>query len=497
MSFLGIDLGTTGCKAVIFDKSGVELASAYREYLIESPVRGYAELNTVRVWERVKELITECISGLTEDVVSVSVSSLGEAMVPVTSEREPLGNSLLNYDSRGSAHLYEIRDALSDKDLYEINGNAPGPNYSLTRLLWYQKEHCEIYDKADKFLPWGSFILYMMGAEPVIDYSLANRTLLLDINRKEWNSSLIDTLGLSVDKLPRLVEAGTACGRMPKALSDELGFKSPPLLVAGAHDQCANALGCGVIDEGRAMYGMGTFHCIVSVFGRRPDSGLMLQRGLNTEHHAIPDRWVSFIYNQGGMLLKWFRDTFAADIADSGKDIYQRLLEEMPDGPSPVSVLPHLTTTGPPGFIEKTSGLISGLTADTSRGDICKGVLEGIAFYLKENLDNLPEGMNIDEFTAVGGGSRSDIWMQLTADLFNKPCRTTAEPEAGALGAAMLATIGAGHYGNIREAIEQMVCEGQVFTPSAGNDKYLGNYNRYKSIAPLFGDFLAGYKRQV
>ena len=394
-----------------------------------------------------------------------------------------------------AGYLRELKELITDEQLYTVNGNAAGPNYTVTRCLWYLHEQKELYGKADWFLLWGSYILFMLGADPVIDHALANRTLLFDITKQDWNYPLIDRLGLDSRKFPKTAEAGSICGRLTSSLAAELGFSSQPLLVAGTHDQCANALGCGVLERHSAMYGMGTFHCIVSVFDERPPTSDMLQRGLNTEHHAVPGRWVSFIYNQGGVLLKWFRDTFAADAAAAGEtDLFARLLSEMPSEPSPVSVLPHLITTGTPGFIEKTSGLISGLTIDTKRGDICKGVLEGIAFYLKENLDNLPSEMEMNEFTVVGGGSKSSIWMQLTADILDKPCRRTAETEAGSLGAAILAASGSGRYRSIEEAAREMVSPGDYFQPSPDRERYLDNYERYKKIAPLFGEFLSSYK---
>jgi xylulokinase len=497
MSFLGIDLGTTGCKAVLFDAFGKSLSSAYREYEVIHDAPGHAELDAMQVWARVKNLIRECVAGSSEPVEAISVSSLGEAIVPVSQNRLPLGNSLLNFDSRGSDFIPELHAVISDEELYFVNGNPLAPNYGLTKLYWYKKKQPELYDKTYKFLLWGSYILYMLGAEPVVDYALANRTLLLDIEKEKWDFSLLDKLGFSEKKLPKLAQAGTVCGKVLPDLADALGFSSPPLLVVGTHDQCANALGCGVMEQGIAMYGMGTFHCIVSVSDSRGDSREMLSRGLNTEHHAVPGQWVSFIYNQGGILLKWFRDTFALGVNEfSEVNIYEHLMHEMPAGPSPVSVLPHFTTTGPPDFIEKTSGNISGLTIDTTRGDICKGLLEGIAFYLKENLDNLPLGIEIDEFKVVGGGSKSDIWMQLTADILERPCTRTVEAEAGALGAAMLAACGFGRYKTLQDAAEAMVVSSRTFVPDKSrSESYYPNYKRYRELYPKFGSFLAEYKK--
>ena len=494
MAYLGIDLGTTGCKAVIFNGEGDALASAYREYDIVSERPGTAEIDPVRIWAHVKDMISECILKTDHEVEALSVSSLGESVVPVTRDRKPLGNSLLNYDSRGAEYIDEISGIISDEELYRVNGNALGPNYTITRLMWYLREQKDLYDRTDYFLLWGGFILFMLGAEPVVDFALANRTLLLDIEKEDWNEPLISKLGFDAAKFPVLSRAGIPCGRMDAGLASELGLSSRPLLVTGTHDQCSNALGCGVLNRGEAMYGMGTFHCIVSAFTERGNTADMLRLGLNTEHHAVPGRWVTFVYNQGGILLKWFRDTFAPESA--GADgIYARLLDEMPAGPAPVSVLPHLMTTGTPDFIEKTSGLISGLTVGTSRGDICKGVIEGIAFYLKQSLDALPDEMKIDKFTVVGGGSKSDAWMQLTADILQRPCSRTGESEAGSLGAAALAACGAGLYSGPEEAVPAMVRRGKLFEPAVGPDFYLENYQRYCRIFPLFGDFLAEYKK--
>ena len=167
----------------------------------------------------------------------------------------------------------------------------------------------------------------------------------------------------------------------------ELGLPLNVPIVTGAHDQCANAVGCGVIEEGRAVYGIGTFICITPVFTSRRQPGVMIERGLNTEHHAVPGQYVSFIYNQGGGLVKWFRDTFAAadhrQAEANGRDIYTDLFSEMPEGASSIMVLPHFTTTGPPDFISDSCGVIAGLRLDTSRSDVLKGIVEGTTSGLR------------------------------------------------------------------------------------------------------------------
>ncbi len=500
MALLGIDLGTIGCKAVLFDADGNRLAKAYREYSMITGHGGLAELDSTAVMEDVRTVVREVSNAVGEDVIeAVSVSSMGEAFVPVTGNRDILGNSPLNFDIRGNGYLDEIRDIISDEELYLVNGNPLGTNYALTKLLWTARENPRIYDLADHFLLWSGFVLFMLGGRPVCDFTLANRTLLFDIENRSWNSALTERLDFDTDKLPELVPTGTVVGEMNTAVAADLGIRGKPILVAGSHDQCANSLGCGVLDEGTAMYGMGTFHCIVVPFRTRPGSGVMLPRGLNTEHHAVPDRYVTFIYNQGGILLKWFRDTFLVEkrdlgIVKGGINIYEDLMDEMPEGPSSVLVSPNFSVTGPPKFLEKVTGMISGLTLATTRGDIAKGVLEGVAYYLKENVDDLPAELPLDGFRVVGGGSHSDTWVKLLSDIFERPFTRTAENEAGSLGAAIIAGVGSGRFRNFREGAEAMVRLTDTIDPDEERSRrYESNYFRFKEIHPRFGEFLADH----
>jgi len=498
MALLGIDLGTIGCKALLFDNKGNRLSKAYREYAMITGYGGLAELDSAGVLEDVKAVIREAAAAAGEDKIeALSVSSMGEAFIPVTRNREILGNSILGFDSRGNEYLEEVRSFISDEKLYEVNGNPIGANYGLTKFLWIARDDSEIYKKTDYFLMWSSFVLFMLGGRPVCDYSLANRSLLFDVDSCSWNVDLAGKLDFDTGKLPELVSTGTVVGKMNPEISENLGIQGNPLLVSGSHDQCANALGCGVLDEGTAMYGMGTFHCIVIPFEKRPGAELMLPRGLNTEHHAVPGRYVTFVYNQGGILLKWFRDTFLMEKHELGIvkgeiNIYEDLMDEMPAGPSPVLVYPNFSVTGPPEFLEKTTGMISGLTLATTRGDIAKGVLEGVAYYLKENVENLPNELSVDGFRVVGGGSRSEAWVKLLADVFNRPFTRTEENEAGALGAAIIAGVGSGCFKDFREGAASMVRLADTVEPDAVNAAALeNNYSRYKTIQPHFGDFLA------
>jgi xylulokinase len=335
--------------------------------------------------------------------------------------------------------------------------------------------------------------LFMLGAEAAVDFSLANRTMLFDVDHQAWSDELLGWASLDSSKLPKVVPSGTVVGSISAEMAAELGVSPDAVLVSGAHDQCANAVGCGVIKAGRAVYGMGTFFCITPAFRQRREPAVMLARGLNTEHHAVPGLFASFIYNQGGVLVKWFRDTFAAgELQQSGGNIYEQLIAEMPAAPSSVFVLPHFAPTGPPEFITDSCGVIVGLQLETTRGDILKGVIEGTAYYLKEIVDSLPPtGINIQEYRATGGGAQSDRWVQTIADIMDQPVIRPQNTEAGALGAAIIAGVGSQTFSSYQEGVEAMVRLDRTFEPDLSmHRRYQQRFEKYRQLGPLMRSYL-------
>lgn len=498
MSLLGIDAGTSGCKAAVFSPDGRLIASAYEEYDIQRLHPGWAELDALSVWRKVKSVIRQVTSSTdrSDPIRALSVSSLGEAVIPVSTDRRPLASSILNFDVRGEEYLERLAHILPAEMLYQINGNTLGNHYTLPKLMWIKEHQPEVFESTWKFLHWSGFISLMLGAEPAVDYSLANRTLLFDIDRRDWSPILLERADLDRSRIPNPVPSGSLIGHVSTRLAAELGLPEGTAIVSGSHDQCANAIGCGVITEGQAVYGMGTFICITPVFGQRRASELMIERGINTEHHAVPGSYVCFIYNQGGSLVKWYRDTFAAaehhQARQAGEDIYDRLFAEVPAGPSKIIVLPHFTLTGPPAFIGDSCGVIAGLKLETTRGEILKGILESTAFYLKECVDALPPtGIVIDDFRAVGGGSKSDSWIQVCANIFGRPFIRPCITEAGALGAAIMAGVGSGIFSSYEDGVSAMVRIERTFEPDPIQQQlYQSRYESYRHLWPLMADYL-------
>ncbi len=501
MSLLGIDIGTTGCKAAVYSEDGTCLSQAYREYQSLRPGPGLLELDSVAVFGQIKDVITRVAASAEGDPVkALSISSMGEAMVPVSNDRKILGNSIVaSVDSRGAEYIEQLRGKISEEELFRINPNPLGACYSMPKLCWIRDNQPELYNKADRFLLWGDLILYMLGGEAVAGYSLANRTLLFDIRKEDWSDRLLDLTGIQRDKLGRTVPAGTVVGEVSPGMAAELNLPAGAKLVVGGHDQCCNALGAGIYSGGQAVCGIGTFACITPVYDHIPDLE-KIPRGFNIEHHVAPGLYVSFLYNQAGSLVRWFRDTFAVadkELLGPGEDIYDKLASEMPSDPSRLLTLPYFEPTGSPGFVTGASGVIVGLKTHTKRGEILKSIMEGVAFYFLESVDVLRElDVDTSEFVATGGGAKSDAWMQINADVFGAPFVRPASTEGGILGAVSLAGVAAGIYGDYPEAAKIFHRKEKVFEPDSERHRiYRENFEQYRKMFPLLREFLSDLDR--
>jgi xylulokinase len=497
MNLLGIDVGTSGCKAAVFSEDGRLLGWAYEEYDYQRPRSGWAELDSLQVWRQIKRTIGKAVADAKSDPVkALCVSSLGETVVPVTTDRKILGPALLNFDVRGEEYLDELRDLIHDEQLYQINGNTLGNQYSLTKLKWLKKHQPDLYQQTDIFLLWSGFVSFMLGADAKVDYSLANRTLLFDIESNDWSDEMLELAQLEREKLPLAIPSGVVIGSVAGTIAEELGLPAGIPIISGGHDQCCNGIGCGVIAPGQAMYGMGTYLCLMPVFERRPEAAGMIERGLNTEHHAVPGHYVTFLYNQGGSLVKWFRNTFAfaeyQQARASGKDLYAALLSEMPEDLSRIMVLPHFAITGPPQFIADSCGVVAGLKLETTRGEILKSLIESMTFYIRESLENLPEaGIEVADFRAVGGGSKSDAWIQISADILGRPFVRPKIYEAGVLGAAILAGVGCGVFPSLEVGVETMVRLDRSYDPDPRKQSlYTERFAKYRRLWPLMAAYL-------
>ncbi len=487
MSLMGIDVGTTGCKVVAFDEDGAVLAQAGREYPLISPQAGWYELDPDQVWDFVCDCLREVNGQLARDPVSaLSLSSQGEAMTPITREGAVLANSPISSDSRNRKQTAEMETALGAERIYQLTGQPMGTIYTLPKILWWRENAPEILKRTWKFLCYVDFVAYRLGVEPVIDYSMAARTLAFDVNKLDWSDELLEAGGVRRDQLARPAPSGTVIGEISRARADDLGFQGGVKVVTGGHDQPAGALGAGVLEPGRAMLSIGTTEALVTVTSRPRME--MLDYHLSCYPHAAPGLFITLGGNQtGGRLLRWYRDELGAAeraIAESsGRDVYDVIVEQTDDAPGRLLMLPYFVGSGTMHDDATATGALIGMTFDTRRADIVRAVLEGLTYEQALVLRRLHEiGVDIRHLTAIGGGSRSERWMQIKSDITNLPVSVLHTSEAASLGVAMLAGWATGVYASLAEAAEQLIKVRKTFRPRARHNAH------YQRQLTIYGD---------
>jgi xylulokinase len=284
-----------------------------------------------------------------------------------------------------------------------------------------------------------------MGIEPHISWPMAGRTMLFDVTKHEWSGEILASIGLESSRLATPVPSGTVVGQIDSGIAKDLGFNNEVAIVSGGHDQTCAALGAGIVSPGMCMYATGTVECFCPMLEKPAFSEVLRKNNLCCYDYTVGDSYTTVAYSlTGGNILQWARDELGYEertrAEQSGISAYQYLLERMPDEPTGLLVLPYLSASGTPYFDPGAKGAIIGIRHSTTKGEIIKALLEGVALEMKLNLQLMEaSGMPVDLFVATGGGTRNDAWTQLKADVLNKKVIVRQVKEAGCHGAALLA----------------------------------------------------------
>lgn len=496
MSLMGVDVGTTGCKVVAFDHDGTVLAQAAREYPLLSPQPGWYELDPEQVWSFVCDCLREVNAQLGRDPVSaLALSSQGEAMIPIARDGSVMANSPVSSDRRNASQTALLEAALGAEHIYAITGQPMDTIYTVPKVLWWRDHRPHLLEDSWKILCYVDFVAYRLGVQAAIDYSMAARTLAFDVHRLDWSDELLEAGGLTRSQLATPVPSGTIIGEIPRRLADDLGFRAEVTVVTGGHDQPAGALGAGVLAPGRAMLSIGTTEAMVAVTDApRPE---MLACHVSCYPHAAPGSFIALSGNQtGGRLLRWYRDELAAaeraEAISSGRDVYDVIVEQIEDAPGNLLLLPYFVGSGTLYSDSTATGALIGLSFDSKRADIVRAILEGLSFEQALGLRKLNEiGVEINELTAVGGGARSQRWMQMKADICGIPVSVLHTSEAASLGVAMLAGWATGVYASLQEAADQLIRVRKTFIPRPDREEHyqrqLTRYVQlYEALRPIY-----------
>lgn len=492
MSLLGLDVGTTGVKAICFTPEGRILAQAYREYTERYPGPGEAELDPEEVWGNTQEVLCEIGAASKGDPVqAMGLSVLGEAVTPVSREGEYLHNSLTSVDNRCVAQVRWWEEEFGRERVFDITGMSLHPSYTLSKIMWFRDERPEIFRRTWKFLLYEDLVIYKLGLPPTIDLSLAGRTMALDVRRKVWSDKMLGAADLSPDLLADVGPSGRAVGTIPQTIAEPLNLPPGVIVVLGGHDQPANALGGGLISPEVAVDGMGTVECVTVGFDRPILEPEMLRGNFSVYPHVVDGMYVTLAFSYtGGSILKWFRDTFCEEelreARRTGAEVYDLILKDTPKEPTSLLVLPHFVGTGTPYLDPRSKGAILGLTLGTPKKEIAKALIEGVTFEIAINLKRLESaGVEVERLRAMGGGSRSRMWLQLKADITGKEVAALNVSECGCLGAALLAGTAIGTYDSLDEAVRVTVEERETLSPDPERHRwYAERLEMYEGVYP-------------
>ena len=478
MLYMGIDVGSSGCKVSVVDEIGKTVCFAERRYSFEFR-NGNSELDPNLVTEQVMLAIKEVASDKkTEDLATISVTSFGEMFVLLDEDRKVLANSISYNDQRGREEAEELSRDLGDDTVYSITGTTVNAMYSLPKLMWIRKHRPEVYKKTKKVCLFADFILIKLGAEFHIEYSLAARTLLFDVKNKCWSREIFERTGIDPDKFSNPVPAGTTVGRIDGKIADELGLPKNVILLAGGHDQCCAALGAGIISPGKALDSMGSNECIVPCFKGTLINNTMRRYNMACIPFVLPDTYVTYAFNRTcGTVLDWYRVLI-------GNISYEEMYEEMDDKPSKQLFLPHFAGAATPYMDDDASGVLAGLDLTATRKQITKSIIEGLNYEMLVNLSCLKEaGFDVRNIYVSGGMSQNDKVLQIKADIFGFPVHKLTNSQTGTVAMAVLGSVAMKTYGDIPTAVGNIVKITKTFEPEpARNREYREIFEKYKRM---------------
>ncbi len=492
MILIGLDIGTTGCKAVIFDDNGVFLAKTSREYEVDFPYPNWAEQNIEDVWLLVQDALREAINQTGTKVVdALAMSVHGEAVTPVDEKGHALRPTILGMDTRTDEQNSWLREHLGAEHLFNITGMPIHTINTLSKLLWLKQNEPEIWNRANRFLLIEDFFIQKMTGQAIISHCLASRTQLYDQQLGDWSDEILSALELERSKLAIIQPSGTAVAFMDPNLATSLGLPFPPLVVTGGHDQACGALGVGLTHPGLAMVSTGTAEVIEVVLPSFSINQTLFEGNISIYKHVVPGLHLAMTLNHsGGMCLRWFRDHFCEPqiqkSADINADAYDLILADASAEPSGLLVLPHFSGSGTPTFDTASKAAILGLTFAITRTEIAKALLEGVTYELRLNLDLLKQGgVETEVLRAIGGGAKSKLWLQLKADITGIPVVTPRIPEAAGFGAALLAGVGAGAFPSASEVAQHFLQLSDIYNPdSIRHVAYARQFELYRQIYP-------------
>lgn len=480
---LGIDIGTSSCKAMMLDiDKGIINVKAIN-YDVDIPREGYAEQNADVWWSSLVKILKQMKAEHQDafaDIAGISYSGQMHGMVVVDEAGEPLRPSIIWLDQRSQHQLEEIHDQYGLDKIGDIIHNRIFTGFAFPSLLWMKENEPEIFGRIHKMLLPKDFIRYKMTGKFGTDTSDASSTTCLDLRKRDWAWDLIDTFGMPRDIFPQCHEATEIAGYITRECAAETGLKEGIPVSYGCGDQPAHVIGAGVIKAGTIVSNIGTGG-EMSVYSDtdKYDS----QMRIHTFCHAVNNAYMVFgAHLCSGMSLKWLKDR-VLEIDDF--DRMGKLTDEVPAGCEGLIYLPYLTGSRTPEMDVSAKGIFFGLQLKHDKRHFIRAVMEGIIYDFKRSLDIFQEiGINSNKVIACGGGAKSTQWLQIQADILNREVQVCKVKEQACLGACIIAGLSTNIFDNVKTACDKYVeMESKIYQPDPKTAKvYEQNYKVYQQL---------------
>ncbi len=476
---LGLDIGTTGIKAVIFDIKGNILGSEYREYPLYTPSSYIAEQDPSH-W--ISSLV-DCVKSLTDRYPSIKIEAIGiDGQMHTSAFIDKDGNILRNaitwMDQRSKDIVSSLEKNPGRDFIFKHTLNFPTTTYLLPNLLWLKDNEPEVYEKIDKILIAKDYVKYWLTKELATDPSDASGTLLFDVKRLNWSKGLMEYFSIPKGWFPEVLSSTTIIGKLTRESASLLGLTEGIPVVNGCADHAATYIGGGVItkNEGAAIVGTAGVLSFMTD-DPVPDKSYRIL----TWAHGIPDKWLLLgVMQTAGASLRWFRDAFS-----SGQESYEEyslLAESISPGSDGLLFLPFLMGERSPYWNPMAKGIFYGIRYNHTKAHFVRAIMEGVAFGLKTILESAESlGVSVNRFRILGGGSFSKVWQKIIASVLDKNVIIVKNKEQAAFGAALLSGIGVGIYSSFEEATSGKIQVEEEIV-SEGSLKYQNGYKLYKEL---------------
>ena len=478
---IGVDIGTSATKTVLFDEKMQVLAEASASYPLRQPQNGWAEQQPEDWAHAALTTIRDCLTLARvpkEEIKGIGLSGQMHGLVMLDAAGEVIRPAIIWCDQRTGAECEEITARVGQKRLISITANPALTGFTASKILWVRKHEPENYARCRHILLPKDYVRYCLTGEFATEVSDASGMQLLDVPHRSWSKELLKTLDIDESLLAKVYESPEITGYVQKTFAERSGLVAGTPVVGGAGDNAAAAVGTGIVEDGRAFTTIGTSGV---VFAHTSTPRIDPKGRVHTFCCAVPGCWhVMGVTQAAGLSLKWCKDQIAdryrVEAKKQGCDVYDLINKEVanvPRGSRRLIYLPYLMGERTPHLDPDCRGVFFGLSAIHTQADLLRAVMEGVSYSLTDCLQVLCEmHVGIDEMMACGGGAKSPIWRQMLADMFGCNVSTITSEEGPALGVAILAGVGTGIFKDVPTACRTFIHKKTTVTPDADAQAY-------------------------